>query len=267
MLRNLLVVACFSLLAHAAPLDDAFQRLYNFDFAGANRLLDSYAGQNPSDPMVYSVRASSLLFQELDRMNILEGEFFASDKRVLDKHPQKPDPQIRQRFFAAVNESQEKANAKLTSNPNDPNALFAIAMATGLTADYNSLVDKRQWASLSYVKQSTDYAGRVLKVDPKFTDAYLTVGLTEYLVGSLPFFLRWFVHIDGVDPSKEAGEQKLEKVAQSGRYLKPFAKILLAVYYLREKQPGRSAGFMRELVIDFPENPLFRRELTKLQQH
>ena len=86
-------------------------------------------------------------------------------------------------------------------------------------------------------------------------------------MGSLPFFLRWFIHIDGVDPSKEAGAKKLELVVQSGRYLKPFAKILLAVYYLREKQPARSADFLRELTRDFPENPLYRRELAKLQTH
>jgi hypothetical protein len=266
-MRFILSLVFASLLTHAAPLDDAFQRLYNFDFAGANRIVDTYAAQNPADPMVYSVRASSLLFQELDRMHILEAEFFGSDKRVLEKRPQRPDPEIRKRFFAAVNEAQERAKTRLATAPNDVNALFAIAMSTGLTGDYNGLVEKHQWASLTYVKQSTDYAGRVLRIDPNFTDAYLTVGLTEYLVGSLPFFLRWFVHIDGVDPSKQAGEQKLERVAQSGRYLKPFAKILLAVYYLREKQPARSADFLRELTRDFPENPLFRRELAKLQTH
>ncbi len=266
-MRLILSVVLASVLGHAAPLDDAFQRLYNFDFAGANKIVDAYAEQNPADPMAYSVRASSLVFQELDRMHILEADFFGNDKRVLDKRPQKPDPEIRRRFFAAVNESLERAKTRLAIAPNDVNALFAVAMANGLTADYLGLIEKHQWNSLTYVKQSTDYAGRVLRIDPKFADAYLTVGLTEYLVGSLPFFLRWFIHIDGVDPSKEAGAKKLEGVAQSGRYLKPFAKILLAVYYLREKQPARSADFLRELSRDFPENPLFRRELAKLQTH
>ena len=72
-------------------------------------------------PLAYSVRASSLVFQELDRMHILEADFFGSDRRVLDKRAQHPDPEIRTRFFAAVNESLEKAKTKLATSPNDVN--------------------------------------------------------------------------------------------------------------------------------------------------
>ncbi len=56
----------------------------------------------------------------------------------------------------------------------------------------------------------------------------------------------------------------MKKVAQSGRYLKPFAKILLSIYYLREDQPAQSRSFLMELGRDYPDNPLFRKELGRL---
>jgi predicted Zn-dependent protease len=85
-------------------------------------------------------------------------------------------------------------------------------------------------------------------------------------VGSLPFFLRWFVRIDGVEGSKDQARVKLTRVAESGHYLKPFAQILLAIYYLREKKPAESQKILAELSRQYPENPLYRRELQRISQ-
>ena len=262
----LLIFAAASCLHAADPaIDQGFNRLYNFDFAGAHRVIDPYIAKNPDDPLGYAVRASALLFEELDRLQILESEFFSSDKRITDKKKLKPDPVLRQRFMDAVAAVEAKATVQLQQDPQNANALFALSLAYGLTADYTSLVEKRQWASFRPVKQSTEYATRLLKSHPNFTDAYLTTGLTEYLVGSLPIFLRWFVKIDGVEGSKEQARVKLTRVSESGRYLKPFARILLSIFYLREKQPTESTKILASLSRDFPENPLFKRELTKIQ--
>jgi predicted Zn-dependent protease len=52
--------------------------------------------------------------------------------------------------------------------------------------------------------------------------------------------------------------------AQSGHYLRPFAKIMLALAALREKKPEVACIQLKELVAEFPENPLFADELAKL---
>ena len=48
-------------------------------------------------------------------------------------------------------------------------------------------------------------------------------------------------------------------------YLRPFAKILLALAALREKKPEVARSQLTELVAEFPENPLFASELAKLK--
>ena len=84
------------------------------------------------------------------------------------------------------------------------------------------------------------------------------------MVGSLPFFLRWFIHFDNVQGSKEQGVKNLELVVREGHYFKPFAKILLAIIDLREKRPRDSEKLLETLAHDYPSNPLFRKELARI---
>ena len=107
-------------------------------------------------------------------------------------------------------------------------------------------------------------ASELLKLNPDFYDAYLTTGMTEYVIGSLPFFVRWFIKVENINGNKEQGIKTVEIVARKGHYLKPFAKILLAMAHLREKRPRAAEQILAELVNDYPENPLFRKELAQL---
>jgi len=248
----------------SAEIDEAFKRLYNTDFQGAFVRLDRYIAAEPADPLGYGLRASAYLFQELIRLGVLEGEFFADDKRIIDKKKLKPDPEVRRKLFQAIDEAKSRAKAALAKNPDDQNALFTMAVTNGIITDYTALVEKRQISSLSTAKESNAYAQRLLKVNAQYYDAYLTTGFTEYLVGSLPFFVRWFVHFDDVKGNKNTGIQNLQTVAKSGHYLRPFARILLAIVYLREKKPLETQKILTELAVEFPENALIRKELAKL---
>src|SRR5882757_1299818 len=79
----------------ANDIDNAFSRLYNFDFPGAHTALNRYIEINPEDPLGYAVRSSAYLFSELDRLSILESQFFSDDSRIIDKQKLKPDPTVR----------------------------------------------------------------------------------------------------------------------------------------------------------------------------
>ena len=250
----------------ATELDQAFTRLYNTDFRGAHAHLDRYISAEPTDPLGYAMRASAYSFSELDRLGILESEFFGDDKRIIEKKKLRPDLAVREQFFRAIEDARARADKTLTANPNDQNALFAMAVTQGVVMDYTALVDKRQLSSLSSARSANDYAQRLIKLNPQFIDAYLTTGLNEYLVGSLPFYVRWFVHFDGVDGSKTRGIENLQLVARSGHYLRPFAKILLAIVYMREKRLPETQTLLVSLTAEYPENPLLRKELVKVNE-
>jgi hypothetical protein len=269
-----LTALCLALMAPLAAsasgeplLDEAFGQLYNFNFAAAHEIIDREIGIRPNDPLPYAVRASGYLFYELDRLGILESEFLTDDKRIAEKkNPPAPDPAIRAKFLKAVADARSRAEAALAKDPNDKMALFAMCISEGVATDYMALIEKHQIMSLSPAKRSNEYAQRLLRLDPKFYDAYLTAGFSEYLVGSLPFFIKWFVHFDNVSGSKQTGVRNLQLVATEGHFLKPFAKILLGIAALREKRPHDAQRLLAELSQNYPQNPLFRKELEKLNQ-
>ncbi len=265
--RAIAALLCLPALAAAqAPtLDLALQRLYNFDFAGAHEILDRIIAAAPQDPLPVAFRSSAFLFYELDRLQILESEFLIDDQKLVEKKkPLLPDPLARKHFMEALDRTQRLADAALKANPDDRNALFALSISQGVTTDYVALIEKKQMSSLAPAKRSNNYAQRLLKLDPTFYDAYLSAGFSEYMIGSLPFFIKWFVHFDNVSGSKERGIQNLQLTARSGRYFRPFAKILLGIVALREKRPQDAQKLLLELARDYPSNPLFRKELAKL---
>ena len=267
-----LVLSCLDGIGTAADtkaavpedIQRAFTRLYNFDFPETRTVLARHIAGHPADPLGYAVRSAACLFLELHRLGILESEFLTDDRRIISKKKLKPDPGVKSELWKAVADAQERARQRLSQNPGDREALFSLCLVTGVLTDYTALVEKRQFGSLSYARQSQVHAVRLLRLDPTFYDAYLTSGVNEYLVGSMPFFLRWFVRFEQVQGSKKAAIGNLELVARSGRYLGPFAKILLAIIHLREKRPQESERLLRELTQEFPENPLLRQELARL---
>ena len=266
-IQVLSAILCVSALRAAEPnaIDVALHSMYNQDYVGAHETLDRYIATRPQDPLPYAFQASAYLFYELDRLGILESEFLTDDKRIAEKKKKlDPDPLTREKFVRAVHDVETRADAVLKSDPDDPQALFAMCIAQGVATDYMAFVEKKQFSSLSVAKRSNSYAQHLLRVDPKFYDAYLTAGISEYMIGSLPFFVRWFVHFDNVDGSKDRGVDRLKLVAREGHYFKPFSKIMLSIIGLREKRPQEAQQWLTELARDYPENRLFRTELAKV---
>ncbi len=250
--------------AESPDIGAAFDQLYSFNFPAAHADINRYVAAHPREPLGYAIRASAYLFYELDRLGILESEFLTSDKHIADKKTLRPDPEVRALFMKALEDAQSRADATLAKNPNDREALFAMSIVEGVTTDYMAFVEKRQIASLSPAKRSNSFAQQLLKLNPPCVDAYITAGISEYMVGSLPFFVRWFVRFDNVQGSKEQGVKNLELVVRDGHYFKPFAKILLGIIDLREKRPRETEKLLESLARDYPSNPLFRKELARV---
>ena len=250
--------------ADSPEVAEAFDHLYNFNFPAAHADINRYVAAHPREPLGYAIRAAAYLFYELDRLGILESEFLISDKHIADKRAVRPDRDVRAKFLKAVDDAASRAQAALAANPRDRQALFAMSIVEGVTTDYMAFVEKHQIASLSPAKRSNSYAQQLLKLNPPCVDANITAGISEYMVGSLPFFIRWFVRFDNVQGSKERGVKNLELVVREGHYFKPFAKILLGIIDLREKRPRETEKLLENLAPDYPSNPLFRKELARL---
>jgi hypothetical protein len=243
-----------------------FHLLYELKFAEARERLAAWDTAHPDDPLGSASEAASYLFEEFYRQGVLTSEFFLDDKRLLGGIAGKPDAKLRAGFNAANQRAQELARRRLKANPQDADALFALTISIGMQADYASLIEKRQLESLRLVREAEGHAKNLLAVAPDADDAYLALGAANYIIGCLPAYKRFFLYFGGIRGDKAGGMQQLKMCATRGHYLRTFAKMLLALAALREKQPDLARTQLRELTAEFPNNPLFALELAKLQK-
>jgi hypothetical protein len=263
----LLVLLMTSLPARAvapAAFDDGFRLLYETRFKEARSQFLEWQKVNPQDPLGHAWEGASYLFEEFYRQGVLTSQFFLDDKKFTGGIEGQPDSESRAAFFAACSSADGLAKARLAKNPKDPDALLALTVTAGMLADYASLIDKHPLESLRRIRESETYAKRLLAVKPDSADAYLALGAANYIVGSLPLHKRLLLRLGGIQGDRELGMQQLATAAAQGNYLRPFAKILLALAALREKQPGLARTELRELTAEFPQNPVFVRELSLL---
>lgn len=270
----LLVVCAFSTLVAAgdlprlsgdSPLDRGFSGLYNLDFSGAQNDFAMWQRMHPDDPMGPVSEAAGFLFSEFNRLGVLEAQFYENDD-AFDARPKvTPDPATRAHFQSAIARSDNLAHAKLAKDANDRDALFAMTLSAGLQADYAALIEKRNVASLHFTKQATTSAQHLLGICHDCYDALLATGFSKYIIGSMSAPVRWVLRLGGLPADKQGGMADLQMTAEHGHYLAPFARILLAIAYVREKNKPRALELLGDLQRDFPGNTLFPREMARLR--
>jgi hypothetical protein len=245
-------------------LDQGFHLLYNLDFDQAHQVFLSWEQQHPQDPVGPTAEAAGILFSEFHRLGVLEAQFYENDKSFLGRDKQEPDSGVRDRFNAALARAQTAAGTRLAVNPKDRDALFAMTLSSGLQADYAALIEKRNMASLRYTRDANDWADKLLAVDPNCYDARVATGFSKYIIGSMSPPLRWVLKLGGVSGDKKQGIAELQMTADHGQYLGPFARILLAIAYVRDKETAKAREVLATLRDEFPQNPLFAREIARL---
>lgn len=247
------------------PLDRGFSGLYNLDFAGAQRDFANWQQLHPDDPMGPVSEAAGFLFSEFNRLGVLEAQFYESDSAFFRRQRQTPDPDLRDRFQSAISRAENLAHARLAKDPEDRDALFALTLSSGLQADYAALIEKRNLTSLHYTKEASLSAQRLLAVCPDCYDALLATGFSKYIIGSMAAPVRWILRMGGLPADKQGGIDDLKTTAAHGHYLAPFARILLAIAYVREKNKPAAVQLLSGLRQQFPGNSLFPREIARLQ--
>jgi hypothetical protein len=128
-----------------------------------------------------------------------------------------------------------------------------------------ALIEKRYAASFQEMKASRQTAERLLAAHPGMYDAWIAVGVENYMLSVKAAPVRWLLRLAGGETDKAVGIQKLKLTAEKGHYLAPFARLLLAVAALRDHDEWRARTLLEGLVRDYPHNPLYAQELARLQ--
>ncbi|MBS1874756.1 MAG: hypothetical protein JSU00_16185 [Acidobacteria bacterium] len=248
-------------------LDQGYHNMYNLDFAGAHRCFQEWGKQHPDDPMGPISEGAAYLYSEFDRLRVLQSEFFTEDDSFFKRQRElRPDPSVKGQFDGAVTRGQKLAGATLAKKPDDENAMLASVLGVGLRADYLAMIEKRNGAALTELKSSRAMAEQLLSKHPSCYDAYLAVGVENYMLSLKAAPLRWFLQMTGAQTDKQLGIERLRITAEKGRFLLPYARLLLGVAALRDKDKATAVRTLEWLSNRYPQNRLYREELAKLKR-
>ncbi len=244
----------------AEGLDAGYRQMYNLQFDSAHRTFAEWERLHPQDPMGPVSDAAAYLFTEFDRLHILQSEFFTNDDHFYTDRTLMPDPVLKQKFLAAL----DQGSALAARAPQDPNAMFAAVLSKGLRSDYLALIEKRYTASFKEMKTARTLAEQLLASHPDLYDAWIAIGVENYMLSVKPAPLRWLLRLSGGQTDRTVGIEKLRLTAEKGHYLAPFARLLLAVAALRDRDKGRARDLLAGLAREFPNNRLYVHELASL---
>lgn len=238
------------------------EALFNLDYEKARADFKEIARLFPHYPAGPQLLASSVWAKTLYESRRLQTSLYKSEIFYAEGED-KVDPKIVREFRNLTLEAKRLAEARLKQHPRDIEALDFLAATAGLRASFLEAVERRHFAALREGSEAVDRHRDVLKLDPNYVDAELTIGLYEYVVGSLPLPIRILAGITGARGSKKRGLERLERVAKNGNWFHDDAKSVLLLLYTREGRFNDVVATARDLGAKYPRNYLFKLEAAR----
>src|SRR5271157_6211999 len=244
-------------------LEEGYRLLYQQQFLQAREVFQKWVDQNTSEPFGQVSLAATYLFEEFYLQNVLTSDYFLDDKRFLGGITGTPDPARIKNFEGSCARAHTLAFQRLKNHPRDPEGLFALTLCAGMQSDADSMLLKKHYDALKRLKEANSSAEVLLADHPDAYDVYVAPGVAYYVIGSLSGSARFVLWFGGIHGDKTLGMSKVQKTAENGNYLKPFAQILLALSARREKKDALAAKNLKELTEEFPGNSVYEAEYAK----
>jgi len=236
------------------------EALFNLDYEAARKSFKEMAVSFPSYPAGPQFLADTLWAETLYQTRRLQSSLYEDDDTFYSTSDDKADPKMVDEFRTLTRQARLLTEARLKQFPRDPEALYFMGAIEGLKASFEETVERRHFAALKDGSDAVDKHREVIKLDPAYRDAEITIGLYDYTVGALPLPAKLAAGVLGFRGSKKRGLATLERVAKEGNWLHDEAKTLLIVLYTRERQFGEAAAYAKELAAKYPRNYLYRLE-------
>jgi hypothetical protein len=245
---------------------DAYKHFYDLDFPGAVERFERFHAEHPGDPQATALLLNAQIFEELYRLDLLDTTFYANDGFLSGKHVVQEDPKTRDRIFALAEEAVREADARVSRNPKDVDALFARGWARSLRCAYTAMVERGFGAGFRLATKAKDDEARVLELDPNYVDAKLVVGVYEYVVGALPWPFKLLIGFAGLTGSKSRGLEMLYDDGNRGVITSVEARTVIALFLRREGHYKEAIQVIRSLETQYPRDYLFCLEEANLRK-
>jgi hypothetical protein len=230
-----------------AEIDDivksGLSEVYNFNWVLAEKSFDKIIKKYPQDPRGYLYKSLIYLWYYLGSKNKSNYDNFV--------------------FFSDT--AIERAQDTLDRNPDNHDMLFTVGLAYTYRAivftEAESYLDAA-WAT----KKSESYFSSLLDVDSSYYDAYLGLGIYNFVVGQIPAAFKWALRLAGIHGEESVGIKYLKLASNKGKYTSVEAQYYLSQIYSEVLADYNSSeNLLSNLVRNYPDNLLFNYSYASLE--
>ena len=180
--------------------------LYNIDYTTARSKFEEIKKLQPQHPAGDIYLATVIWLEHLNKSRRLqtslyrdESSFYAGAEKAKEENEgDEVDATVDRAFRDRMAQAKTKALALVARNKNDADAQYFLGAYYGVMAAYEASVTRKFFAAMRNGSRGVDAHEKVLKLKPDYYDAYLSVGMYDYIVGNLPFVYKALATIAGV---------------------------------------------------------------------
>ncbi len=231
--------------------------LYRLEHDHAIEFFYELEKEYPNHPGPPLARAVAVWLRELVAREDLDLERFISPGYFTRPSQEKMAKEDAAAFYEGIAQSQENAEKYLETHPGDLEARYYLGSCQGALAVFAFTIERSYRKALKHGKESYRLQRTIVAEDPEFVDSYMTLGSYEYVVGNLPWYIKWLASLAGYRGSEARGFDYVARAAKEGYLVRDDARLLLMVMYVREDENDYAIEVARQLHQRYPENYLF----------
>jgi tetratricopeptide (TPR) repeat protein len=244
------------------------EALYNMDYAAARGKFEEIRKLLPHHPAGDLYVATAVWIEHLNKSRRLmtnlyrnDSSFYAgADKAKEDSEGDAVDAGVDRTFRDRMAAAKTKALALVARNKNDADALYFLGAYYGVMAGYEASTARKFFAAMRNGSRGVDAHEKVLKLNPDYHDANLSVGMYDYIVGGLPFAYKAIAFLIGVRGNKERGISRLQTIVEKESATADDARVFLLAIYQNEKRFEDALAVVDQLSAKYPRSYLLRLE-------
>ena len=153
------------------------------------------------------------------------------------------------------------ASARLRVDRDDPRALYILGVAYQNRASFEASLKRSWWSSFRSGTKTYRIQKKLLKRDPGFLDAYLSVGAFHYVTGRLGWKVKWLAFLLGYHGSTDRGLREIRRAADGAALVADDARVILTLIYTREKKFQEAFDELSILLKRYPRNYLIHLDM------
>ena len=237
-----------------AQARQGFDQIYNLDYREAEATFSALQARYPEHPAPPLYLATVVWLRELFERNELDLDHFIAPAYFTKATDRKMSPADRKKFFDYLAACQKICESTLEKDPKNLDARYFLGSVFGLQGGFAITIDRSYSDAFSHGKKAYKLHHQLVHEKPDYFDGYMSVGLYEYVVDNIPWYIKWIAMLVGYRGSQERGFEYLNRTAQKGFYASDDARVLQMVLFVREKRYAEALQNAGTLHKKYPRN-------------